>query len=206
MARKILIFLPIIFTLFSLNQPVWAAVRCEKQYAGEVCIRTGELQINKVVWDPQNQRFVDNLDVTDHKFSPGEEVVFQLRIKNVGDAALERVEVKDTLPFFLFLTSGSLSFEVTDLTPGETEEREIKARVVSAESLPNNQSIFCDVNVAEARAGELRDRDTAKVCVTKKVLAVKVLPPTGFQNLSLFLVLAIVTGAAGIALLVLGRH
>jgi len=183
-----------------------AAVRCEQQYGGEVCIKTGELQINKVVLDPVNQRFVDNLDITDHKFAPGEEVVFQLRIKNVGDATLDKVTVSDTLPFFLRLSSGSLSFEITDLTSGETEEREIKARVVEEGNLPQNQNVVCDVNIAEAQAGDRHDKDTAKVCAAKKVAAVTVLPPTGFSGLTLSLVLSAVTAMMGVVLAVFNRR
>jgi hypothetical protein len=90
------VFLFAIF-LFLANKITFAAVRCETQYGGgETCVRTGELQINKEVWDSDNNQFVDNLNLSSHRFAPGDEVIFKLKIKNVGDATFDTVHVKDT--------------------------------------------------------------------------------------------------------------
>jgi uncharacterized repeat protein (TIGR01451 family) len=204
---KKFVFLSVIFfACFYLAKTATAAVRCEQQYGGEVCIRIGELQINKLVFNPESQQFVDNLDVTDHKFAAGEEVIFRLKIKNVGDASIEKVTVNDTLPSFLNLTAGSLSFEINDLTPGETEEREIRARVIGEDSFPKDQTVVCDVNVAEARAKEMFAKDTAKVCAAKRIVVVKVLPPTGFSGFPFLLILSVLTGVAGVTLVFLARR
>jgi uncharacterized repeat protein (TIGR01451 family) len=206
MKNSVFIVLIALWLGFVLPPTALAAVRCEQQYGGEVCVEVGELQVNKLVFDPANQRFVDNLDVTDHKFAPGEEVIFRIKVKNVGDAAFEKVTVQDTLPFFLRLSSSSLSFEIFDLTPGETEEREVRARVVGEESFPQNQTVICDVNIAEAQAKEMFAKDTAKVCAAKKVAVVTVLPPTGFTGFPVLLVLSVLLAAAGITLVFLGRR
>jgi uncharacterized repeat protein (TIGR01451 family) len=206
MKNSVFIILAVLWLSLVLTPTAQAAVRCEQQYGGEVCVEVGELQVNKLVFDPVNQRFVDNLDVTDHKFAPGEEVIFRIKVKNVGDAALEKVTVQDALPFFLRLSSGSLSFEIFDLTPGETEEREVRARVVGEESFPQNQTVICDVNIAEARAEEMFAKDTAKVCAAKKVAVVTVLPPTGFTAFPVLLALSVLLAAAGITLVFLGRR
>ncbi len=204
---KKLVFLSVFFLAgFGLANSALAAVRCEQQYGGEVCVKIGELQINKFVFNPESQQFVDNLDVTDHKFVAGEEVIFRLKIRNVGDATIDKVTVNDTLPFFLSLTSGSLSFEINDLTPGETEEREIRARVRDEDCFPKDQSVICDVNVAEARAKEMFTKDTAKVCAAKKIVKVTVLPPTGFSAFPWWLVLSVLTGATGLALVFWSKH
>lgn len=177
-----------------------AAVRCETQYGGgEVCVKTGQLQIDKEVLDPQNQKFVDNLGITSWKFTSGDEITFKLRIKNVGDATFDKVEVTDTLPDFLERTSGDLNFEIKDLTPGETEEREFKTRVVSADKFPADKSVVCVVNAAEARSGDERDRDTAQVCLEKKVLGIAKLPKVGPENSTWVILGSIILGLLGLA-------
>lgn len=186
--------------LFISAKNVMGAVRCETQYGGgQVCVRTGQLQIDKEIFNPDKKEFVDNLDFTSFKFNAGNEVKFKLKIKNVGDATFDKVSVNDTLPSFLELVSGSLSFEINDLTPGETEEREIVTKVVSSSKLPA-EPIICDVNTAEVKSGDERDKDTAKVCVEKKVLGAIILPPTGPENWLLILIVSIVAGIAGFTL------
>lgn len=165
-----------------------AAVRCETQYGGgETCVRTGELQMDKEVWDPKEAQYVDNLGITSYRFSPGEEIIFKLKIKNVGDEKFDKVYVTDTLPSFLNLSSGDLSFEITDLDPDETVEREIKAKVVSDNRF--DKETICDVNTAEVKHDDEHDKDTAQVCASKKVLGLSVSPNTGADNRELALIL-----------------
>lgn len=193
-----------------------AAIRCETQYGGgEICVRTGNLQVNKKVCDPKkgscdpnssgfDDRLVDNLGILAHKFVPGDEVVFKLLIKNVGDAALAKVSVSDTLPSFLELVSAELSFDLSDLTPGETETRVIRTKVISAEKFPNDKTVLCEVNTAEARSGDEQDKDTSQVCAEKKVLGVvapKVLPKAGPEGLLIALFASILAGSYGAYLL-----
>lgn len=178
--------------------PVSAAVRCETQYGGgQVCVTTGALQINKEVFDPRNNKFVDNLGINDHRFSPGEEVTFRLKIKNVGDATFAKVTVSDTLPSMLEFSSGAKDFELSDLTPGETEEREFKTKAVSSDKFPSDKNLVCVVNAAEAKADNQHDKDTAQLCLEKKVgaPAPKALPPTGPEVGVLALVSTVAAGA-----------
>lgn len=178
-----------------LAKDAFAAVRCETQYGGgEVCVRTGKLQINKKVKNPTDGSFIDNLGLTSYKFAPGEEITFRLEIKNVGDATFSKVNVKDSLPEYLEKLSGDLEFEIGDLTVGETEEREIKAKVAG---LPNDKTTICVVNIAEAWSGDEHDKDTAQVCLEKKVLAA--VPVTGPS--SLLLILSMIAGFAGLSLI-----
>lgn len=194
-----IIFLLILFLASA--RPAFGAVRCETQYGGgEVCVRTGQIQINKKVWDPSSSQFVDNLGITTHKFTAGDEITFRLEIKNVGDATFDKVSVTDTLPDFLEKISGDLTFEISDLTVGETETREIKAKVVSADKLPSDKSIICVVNTAEVTANSDHDKDTAQACLEKKVLGVKTFPAAGPENWLIILSLSLLTGLAGISL------
>lgn len=187
--------------LFISAKNALSAVRCETQYGGgQVCVRTGQLQIDKEVFNPQENKFVDNLGLTSHKFNPGEEVVFRLMIKNVGDANFEKVNVSDSLPSLLERTSGDLSFDINNLGPGSSVEREIKAKVVSSSQFPTDKTVVCVVNTAEARSGDERDKDTAQVCLERKVLGAVAQPSTGPQNWLLILTLSILAGATGLSL------
>lgn len=172
-----LILTSLLFGFLFLVKPVSAAVRCETQYGGtQVCVTTGQLQINKEVFDPQNQKYVDNLGINDYKFSPGELISFKLSIKNVGDATLGNVAVTDTPQAgFLDLATGALNFNLTNLAPGETRQQELKLRVVDESKLPQN-NIICIINAAEANADNSHDRDTAQICLERKALGVTSTP------------------------------
>ncbi len=183
--------------------PAFAAVRCETQYGGgQICVTTGDLQINKEVFDPKNSKFVDNLGINDHRFAPGDEVTFKLRIKNVGDATFGKVNIADTLPSMLEVTSGSLNFDLDNLTPGKTEEREFKARVVALDKFPSDKNLVCVVNSAEAKSGDQSDRDTAQLCLEKKVSgAPKTLPSTGPEGAVIALITSVIAAGSGLYLL-----
>lgn len=202
--RKLTIITTLAFLALSffLTKPLLAAVRCETQYGGgEVCVKTGQLQINKKVFDPDSKQFVDNLGINTHKFTSGNEIIFRLEIKNIGDATFDKVGVSDILPSFMELTSGSLSFDLTDLTPGKTETREIKAKVVGDDKFPSDKNIICVVNTAEVSSGNERDKDTTQVCLEKKVLAITTFPKVGPEN-SLFIIFgSLVFGVLGLSLL-----
>lgn len=187
----------LVLSLFAM--PAKATVYCDTQY-GEVC-REIEILIDKMVWDPANGKFVDNLGINDYKFAPDEEITFRLEIKNVGDETFAEIDVRDYLPDYLEHVSGDIDFEIKDLDPGETETREFKAKVVSADKFPSDESIICVVNRAEAWNGDEKDEDTAQVCMEKKVLGVAELPPTGPEKSNFLLALSIASASLGTILL-----
>lgn len=187
--------------------------RCETQYGGtQVCITTGQVQINKEVFDPLSKKYVDNLGINDYKFSPGELISFRLSIKNVGNTNLSNVTVTDTPQAGLLdLATGSLNFNLTNLTPGEVRQQELKLRVTEASKLPQN-NIICIINTAEATSDNNRDKDTAQICLEKKILAVtapietpKELPKTGPEGLLLALFGSASGLVAGVRLVRVGR-
>lgn len=145
-------------------KPAFAAVSCTTQYGGgQTCVTTGQLLVNKKVWDPTSQAFVDNLGVADHRFQTGEEVIFSVDIKNVGDNTLNNIQFTDTLPGFLVWSSGdALSSTINMLTPGQTVTKVIRARIISNLAA----TVTCDRNIAVATADNgSSDRDTAQLCV-----------------------------------------
>lgn len=198
----ILIVAALFLILSLVAMPAKAAVRCETEYGvGEVC-REIKLEVDKEVWDPYDERFEENLflDEKNYKFAPGEIIRFKIKVTNVGDETFDKVNVEDYLPNYLVLESGELSFEIYDLTPGETEKREFEAKVVSAEMFPDN-TIICEDNRAKAWSGDDSDEDTARVCLIEKVLGVEELPPTGPENWLTVLVLTVASVLTGLTLL-----
>ena len=202
MNKKVAISTLIATAMFAFPaSPSSAAVSCVSQYGGsygasEVCVKTGELQVNKEVFDPQNKKFVDNLGPTSYKFAAGEEVTFRIRVKNAGDETLTKVQVSDIMPGFLEPASGATTFEIAELKVGQTEEREIKARVASIDKLPKDKMVVCDVNKAEAVSGDRKDSDTAQVCVEKKEAAQ--LPKAGAEHTIVTLLSSGVLGYVGL--------
>lgn len=201
------LFTLLTLTIFSLSlAPIArAAVRCESQYGGgEVCYKTGEIQLNKQVYNPDSSSFVDNLSVNTHYFKGDQEITFRIKVKNVGDKTLDSVHVKDYLPSYLHLTSGDLDYHINDLSVGETDEREIKVKVVDEDDLPS-QSITCVVNRAEAWADDEHDSDTSQVCLKRynytTTTTTTYLPATGPKFNQLIALLALGCGALGIYLL-----
>lgn len=191
--------------LSSVNS-VSAAVRCETQYGGnQVCVTTGELQIDKEILDPRDSSYKDNLYVTDYRFQTADFVTFRLTIKNVGDDTLRDIEVVDTLPSFLFYTGGSVSGYTKDaLNPGDTWTIEVKTQIVSESQLVVDR--ICGVNTAEVWAdGDQHDKDTAELCAAKKVLGVKVLPETGDNTPFIIFGASVATALFGLALIRLGE-
>ncbi len=152
---------------------VLAAISCMTQYGGgQTCVSTGQLLVNKTVYNPDTKTFVDNLMLTDHRFQAGDEVVFHVDIKNVGDATLDTVNFTDTLPSFLVWSSGDpLTSTISNLTPGQEVTKEIRAKVLAT------NGVVCKVNTAMASSPQDgSDQDTAQVCVG---LPPKVIPQAG---------------------------
>lgn len=191
-SKTSLLILPIIVALAFPSKPE-AAVRCEIQYGGrEVCIRTGQIQVNKKVWDPSQKSWIDN---SDYKFSPGSTIEFSIEVKNSGDNTLSSVTLSDILPSFLVLSSGSLNEEIKDLTPGKTETRKINAKVKAIADLPKDITTNCDVNIAEATSTDSSDKDTTRVCYSKHAL--KILPKAG-ANTEISVLLLFTSTIAGL--------
>jgi len=189
------------------SDSVFAAVRCETQYGGnEVCVTTGELQIDKEILDPRYAgAYKDNLYLTDYLFKTSDYVTFKLTVKNVGDDTLNNVRITDNLPSFLFFTGETpREFTIDHLNPDESESFEVKARVVAESQLEADR--ICGVNTAEVWAdGDQHDKDTSQVCATKKVLGVSVLPETGDNTPLIIFGASLAIAMLGLGLIKVGR-
>lgn len=183
--------------------------RCETQYGGtQICVSTGQLQINKEVLDPISNKYVDNLGINNYKFAPGEVATFRISVRNVGDNNLSKVSVSDSPQSeFLSLASGNLNFDLTDLKPGEVRSTEVKLRVADASKMPQN-NVICVINSAEAVSDSNRDKDSAQLCLERKTVVpvvTKALPPTGAQDW-LFAIFGGASSFAGIRLMKFGKY
>lgn len=201
--KKILTILTLIALTFIIKGEVFATVRCETQYGGgETCVKTGELQIDKKVWNPQTSSYVDNLGLNTYTFSAENEITFKIIVKNVGDETLNDIKVTDNLPSYLNALSGDFSYTIDHLNAGQFDERTIKAKVVTKENLPTDKDIVCVSNNAKAKNSEFDTEDNAQVCiekVEKKILGEKT-PATG-PEMFLPILLASSTGLFGFSLI-----
>lgn len=192
--KKFYLFLLFVFATLAflsgldLIRPALAAVTCTTQYGGgQTCVTTGQLLVNKRVWNPDTNQMVDNLTVNDHQFKMGDEITFSIDVKNVGDATINNINFSDTLPGVLTWTSGDLNSNIDSLAPGQTRTFTVKAKV-------NNNSTGCVLNTATAAGGGTSDSDTSQVCL--KGTMPKEMPKAGAEGLILLLPL----GSIGIYL------
>lgn len=173
---------------------------------GEETPPTPRVIIEKWIWNPGSNSFVENLSVNQFLFLPDQEVVFKVQVKNTGNKDLNNVEVNDRLPNEVTFVSGpgdfnkdnnTLTFKIDKLSVNESKAYEIKAKIKDADSLPSN--VFCTSNLAEVRAENMVSQDTTSFCAEKKVLGVvKELPKTGPNTLILMLVATIASSGAAI--------
>jgi uncharacterized repeat protein (TIGR01451 family)/LPXTG-motif cell wall-anchored protein len=162
-------------------------VSCESGY-GTTC-RTGELELEKKVKNPQTGELVGSLNANGANFLAGQEVFFRIEVKNGGDDNLSNVAVVDKLPDYVDFIAGpgeyskdsrKVTWTISELKAGETKMFDLKVKV--SKDLPD-MGISCLTNWAEARKDSLLAQDTAVFCIQTKVLGtVTELPKTGASN------------------------
>ena len=189
-----------------------ASAQCVPLYGGGQTCPAVNIAINKTVQNPQTNAFVDNLGVNDPKFSAEQIATFQLIVSNTGGASIGRVIIRDVFPQFVSFISGpgnfdnntkTLTFEVTNLTPGESRTFTLQGRIVPEGQLPSNVGVACVVNQSVVTMDDGRSAsDNAQLCIERKVLGgqpgvpskevqifppskVEVIPVTGVELFSL---------------------
>jgi uncharacterized repeat protein (TIGR01451 family) len=201
--KKTNVLLTIIIALFLLTANVGPVLA--GQYGEEEEAR--EISIDKKVMHPDRQTkgeqdlWVDNLFVDEYKFEPGQEVQFRITVTNSSNQDIENIKVKDTLPYFLNLESGAIEFTISKLEAGQTYTSDvIKARFIKAEEIKESSGTICKENLVEGWTDEDYDKDTANVCVEKKVLGMKEIPEAGPAESLAFLIAGLSFGTIGFAL------
>lgn len=190
------------FALFFVN--VASAKECRTVYGSygsygeeEYC-ETGELKLDKKVFNPDKNEYWDNIAAKDYTFAPEQEVKFSLRIKNTSDVKVDGVRLNDDFDrlddYMVFVSSdkGDYRAEVTDhkvkfdfggLDPDQEVTVYFVARFKKADELPAGTT--CITNAAHVYSHEdsLSDSDYAEFCVkneTGKIVTGKT-PETGFD-------------------------
>ena len=147
--------------------------------------------VDKMVNRPDNGSYVDNLSPSDPRFAPGQDVWFQIKVKNPNDQMLYGVTVKDFVPDYLEVvgTPGSydsanrtITINAGDFSGQEEKIYTVHARVVGSGSIADDKGIFCLVNRSQAYNSSVSDEDTAQFCVEEKTSAVTTIttiPSTG---------------------------
>lgn len=182
------------FAFFMLTSPVQAQYG---QYGGQPApVQT--ILIDKMVGKPSvptkggvvTVQYVDNLTPSDPRFSPGQEVMFKLKVKNTSNVTLNNVTVKDYVPAYIDPVEGPGTFDSTNrvitwdagsFTPGEEKTYFIKMKLVSQDNMPANKGLFCLTNKGQVYNGYASDDDSAQFCVEKTVVGVTIAPKAGAE-------------------------
>lgn len=178
MKISLFVCLALIWALFGFLPSIYAQTPtingCEPIYGGgENCPATN-IAIDKMVFNPQKNVFVDNLGVNDFEYKSGDIVTFQVKVTNTGSTTISTFTVKDVFPNFLLFATGpgtfdtashTLIFDVTNLTPNQVQTFTITGKVASTDQLSHMPS-SCLVNQAIATnlTGEIV-QDTAQFCI-----------------------------------------
>lgn len=149
---------------------------CKPIYGGgQTCVQEGNISINKTVFNPQTNSFVENLGVNDTRLGPDQEITFRIEVTNTGGTTLSKVIVEDTFPQFLTPTT-STKVEIKNLKAKETKIITMKGKAFAANKLPN-QEITCVTNQVKATADKNTASDNTQFCIQKQVLGAAQ-PPT----------------------------
>lgn len=210
MHRLFLILLAPLFLLLLVGKVTAAGTSsCQIIYGGgEVCPPGVNFTIDKKVLSPtKGGGYVENIGASDTKFSPGQNVTFQITVKNTGNAKITGMQVVDTLPEFLTFVSGDGKWDAASrritmsnitLDPGKSRTFTFVAKIADGSVFRSNEAVVCLIN--EVRATDSTGgnaMDTAQVCVQRSVPSelpqpqvmkggpISETPPTGPEMLGL---------------------
>lgn len=176
-------------------------------YGGE-CPPTSQLVVDKFIKDP-NQKgdiYVDNLTLSNYRFSPGEDVIFKIIVKNAGSRTLYNVQVKDTLPVYTnyMLESGETKSSIRDITKSydllnadESRQFYLRVRVKPGDEIA--EGLTCGdpnaINRVTAWAdGQPNTYDSSSFCIEKGVMGAVAQPEAGAELWIIALGLLTVSG------------
>lgn len=177
-------FLVTILTLFS----TLTATTTFAQYTPPQPSPSQTFFVDKKIFNPQTQQFVDNLNRDQYLFIPNQTVDFQLVVTNTGNQDLNNIDITDQLPAELSYVSGGsinkggqIHFTIDKLSPGQSSQPLLLKAKVNVNAAATG--IICPVNLAQAQTGNLMDQDTSTLCIqqniNKQVPPVEQLPKTG---------------------------
>jgi hypothetical protein len=213
--KKIVSYLLIVTGFFLFFANLANAKECRTVYGGgEVC-ETGDLSLDKKVFNPEANAYWDNIDSKDFVFAPGQEVKFSLRIKNISKIKIDSARINDDFDrlddYMVFVSSdkGDYRAEVTDhkvkfdfggLEPGEEVTVYFVARFKNSDELPAGTTCITNAAHAYSHSDSVSDSDYASFCVKNeegKIVTAKT-PDTGFDLQSILTLQAGAFAALGL--------
>ena len=169
---------------------------CDGAYGSNNCFT--DITVNKLVQNPTTRLYVDNLGANYDKFKAGQEIKFQILVKNTGRAKLNNIEVKDTLPPYIELVDGfgtfdantkTLTISIDKLEVGEVRTLNLNAKIVDEKNLPLDQGVICTLNHVLVQSGGDTSEDSTQFCIQHAVLGattpITTTPATGPEMLPL---------------------
>nr|MBI5455394.1 DUF11 domain-containing protein [Candidatus Levybacteria bacterium] len=169
---------------------------CDGAYGSNDCFT--DVLVTKKVQNPTTHVFVENLGANYDKFNAGQEIKFQILVKNTGRVKLNNIEVKDTLPPYIELVKGfgtfdantkTITFNIDKLEVNEVRTLELTAKIVEDSKLPLDQGVICTLNYVAVQSGGDRSEDNSQFCIQRNVLSVTTpivaTPATGPEMLPL---------------------
>ena len=188
-----------LFTLLILGailfafKPTVASADCSALYGGgESCSTIYNYTIQKYVQVPGKTggEYVTNLSINDPKYSPSQNVSFQIVVKNTGGQTIPTINVVDTFPQFVTYVSGpgsfdtntkTLSFTVSNLEAGKAMTYTVVGKISDANLMPADQGTVCLINAVQGTDNNgAVSSSQSQFCVQKTVLGTtpNVLPGT----------------------------
>lgn len=173
----------LLFSLSLLPTPTFA----QYQYISTLT-QPKQVFVDKKLLNPQNNQFVDNLNIEQQAFLPDQDVIFRITITNNTQSDQQKLTVTDKLPDVLNFVSASfgnfdqgsktLNLTIDKLKVGESKTFELKTKVKPVDQLPG--ATICQTNLSKVTVSNMIGEDTATFCVSKQVLGVTTeIPKTG---------------------------
>lgn len=167
----------------SLN-PSKALADCTQLYGGsQSCANSNEFSIEKMVQRPGKGGgdYLDNLSINDAKYSPNQNVSFEIVVKNTGSSTIPTLTVTDTFPQFLSFVSGTgsfdsntktLTFTINNLGAGKSSTYNVTGKIADATLMPSDQSVICLINQANGTdSNGATNTSSSQFCVQKSAVA-----------------------------------
>ena len=162
--------------------PTKAFADCQEIYGGGQTCTNSNFSIQKLVQNPGQGagNYVNNLSINDPKYSPNQQVNFEIIVQNTGSQNIPTLTVTDTFPQFLNFVSGPgnfdtnskvLTFTINNLNAGQSQTFFVSGKVVDASLMPSDQGTICLINQATGTDNNGNTSNAAsQFCVAKSVL------------------------------------
>ena len=196
--KKIISYLLIVTGFLLLAVNVASAKECRTVYGGgEVC-ETGDISLDKKVFNPKADQYWDNIAASSYTFSPEQEVKFSLRIKNITDIKVDKVRLDDDfvrlIDYMTYVGADKSDYEVNfvdnvikfkfgDLAAGEEVTVYFTARFKAEGELPVGTTCLTNYAKVYSYEDEVSDSDYASFWVKtdEAKIITEVTPDTGFD-------------------------